>query len=184
MTFGILEGLVGGALSYAGAREANKANQRMAREQMKFQRESAGEQMAFQERMSNTAYQRAMKDMQSAGLNPILAFNQGGASTPGGAMASGATAHMSNKLGAAASSAIGARRAHAEMENLKVQNSNIKSQTELNNALAKSAFEEARLKSNSAVKVKSDMFRQWFDTAKEAGKDILPYLLMLARRGR
>jgi hypothetical protein len=42
----------------------------------------------FQERMSSTSYQRAVEDMKKAGLNPILAFANGGASTPGG---SGAT---------------------------------------------------------------------------------------------
>lgn len=68
--------LIGGAINMFGAKASNKTAKKIAREQM-----------AFQERMSNTAYQRAVRDMQAAGLNPMLAYSQGGASSPAGASA-------------------------------------------------------------------------------------------------
>lgn len=65
---------LGGVGGYLGAKEQNASAQQIANQQMEFQ-----------ERMSSTAYQRAMQDMRAAGLNPILAYSQGGASTPSGA---------------------------------------------------------------------------------------------------
>lgn len=79
---------VSGGLAAFGQERTNAQNAQLAREQM-----------AFQSQMSGTSYQRAVADMMAAGLNPMLAYSQGGASTP-----TGQTAVMQNALGAGATS--------------------------------------------------------------------------------
>lgn len=84
--------LAGGVMDYLGQQSANEANRVEAEKNRNFQHAEAQEQMVWQARMSNSAYQRAVTDMKAAGLNPMLAYSQGGSSTPAGQAGSGAQA--------------------------------------------------------------------------------------------
>lgn len=80
---------------------------------MNFNSTEAMKNREWQEHMSNTAYQRAVEDMRKAGLNPILAFQNGGASTPGGSAGTISGASM----GAPSSSALGVSRSSGFVPN-------------------------------------------------------------------
>jgi len=88
-----------------------------------FTSSQATRQMAFQERMRNTSWQAGIEDMKAAGVNPALAYSQGGASAPmgtsgSGAAGSGSRANMEDALSPAVSSGMQAKRMTQELKNM------------------------------------------------------------------
>lgn len=95
--------VISGLFDKAGSSAQNQA-----------QAAAAQKQMDFQERMSNTSYQRTMADMKKAGLNPILAYKTGGASSPGGAQP-----NVVNEMTGMSNSAKAATAAVAQLDNVR-----------------------------------------------------------------
>lgn len=81
-------------LNTLGAIQQGIFNQISTNASMAYNSAEAAKNREWQEKMSNTAYQRAVKDMRAAGINPILAYTQGGASTPGGAQGTASAASI------------------------------------------------------------------------------------------
>lgn len=122
----IAPALIAAGASVAGGMFANQANKRLSRENR-----------AWQERMSSTAYQRAVTDMRAAGLNPAMMYASAQpASTP-----QGGVIPMQDVGTPAVSSALSALMTQSQTANINMETKRVSeevyriaSQTDLNDA--------------------------------------------------
>ena len=95
--------LLGGAASLIGGVMGNRNRS-----------QEAVKNRQFQERMSNTSWQRGVADMEAAGLNPALAYSQGGASSPSGSLAT-----QDDVVSPAVHSGLAAKRLNEEIQQIR-----------------------------------------------------------------
>ena len=119
--------LTGGLFSAFGAARQNREARAAAREQM-----------AFQERMYRNRYQYQMADMAAAGLNPILAYQQGAPAGPGGSSYTPANIGAAGVQGATAgvNSAVAAYQRSDQHKLIGAQIDKLKADTAVSSAKA------------------------------------------------
>lgn len=137
-------GIIGGGVdSFLGQNSANS-----------FNADEAQRNREFQEWQTGTAYQRAVVDMKAAGLNPMLAYSQGGASSGSGSMATYPVGAGAASLQAAASGAQAISSA-SQAQSAAKQADTASRQTDSNVALqlnqANKAYADAGLSNNALL---------------------------------
>jgi hypothetical protein len=90
-------------MSFMSSILSNLANAGSQASAKKYNSAEAAAERAFEKEMRGTAYQDTVKDMIAAGINPILAANNGATATPSGASASIGTQRYNQQSAQAAS---------------------------------------------------------------------------------
>lgn len=113
--------LIGAVGSLLGTNSSNNANVALMNQANAFNAAQTDKQMQFQKDMRATQYQTAVEDLKAAGLNPMLAYSQGGSGTPAGAAASSSPPPTrQNSISNAVNSALIAAQAQSQLVNNKL----------------------------------------------------------------
>lgn len=151
--FGIDDMLIGAGISAVGSIFTNEKNSENVDKTNAANALQAQANRDFQERMSNTAYQRGMADMKAAGLNPILAYQKGGASSPSGAQAAMQPFEIKgNPVEQAVNTGIALKNAKLDQANKYATNFNIQADTDLKDATAAKTYADT-VRSNTETEV-------------------------------
>ena len=137
----IIGDVISAGANWYGQHEANIENKQRAQEQREWQ-----------ERMDNSKYQRGVKDLEAAGLNPMLAYHGMSGSTPSGALAVAAQ----NELGGAAEAFRSSRSTTADVGLKKEQERSTEAATDkLKQDTAVGRAQEVNLAADSALKLQT-----------------------------
>jgi hypothetical protein len=129
----VIAPLIGATGSFLGTNSANQANLQYLQNANAFNQAMSDRQMEFQKQMRATQYQTTVEDLKAAGLNPMLAYSQGGAGTPAGAAATSSTPpKVENAMANAVNAALTAAQAQTQL----VQNKLTQAQTNQSDATA------------------------------------------------
>lgn len=127
MIASVIGGGIGRDWAKSDATDQAQANERGAERAMDFSSAEALANRNWQEKMSNTAWQRGTGDMLAAGINPMLAYMKGGASTPSGGQGTGSAAQGAPTR--ASESYLDSMATAAQIENVQAQTEKTKAET-------------------------------------------------------
>lgn len=204
-----LTGKTAAGYSYRNAKALQEQqaalNMWLQQEQEAFNSAEAVKQRDWESQMSNTSYQRAVKDLRKANINPMLAMANGGASTPTGSAATtglATTASGSAPAGAGhdpsamIESAVAAARSFGDIKNTFAQADKTEKETDLLSLQGlKTAAEIDKLKAETshtkaetekpgmigqAVRSVTSTGKEWMHNGKELGTNLIDWFVNAA----